>query len=93
MIGAEQLLTYVSDLANHNTAVAHLHYQDWVKRIIDICVSAQSKVEGPYGEQYKFLPERLNDEENYERDMAYTRKIKERMRAQGLQVGPPPEGE
>lgn len=86
-IGAEQLLTYVSDLAQTDTPVAHQHYEDWVKRIIDICVSAQTKVEGPYGEQYKYLPERLNDEENYERDMAYTRSIRERQ-AKGLLPGP-----
>lgn len=92
-IGADQLLAYVSDLAQNNTSIAHQHYEDWVKRIIDIGVSAQTKVAGPYGEQFKYLSDRLNDEENYERDMEFTRAVMERRRARGLQVGPAPKGE
>ena len=62
--------------------------EPWVKRIIDIAVSARTKTAGPYGEKYQPLAERFNDEENYERDMEFTRSVTERMKqASSVEAG------
>jgi hypothetical protein len=87
-VGAAQLLAYTSDLAADRPAVASQAYEPWVKRIIDIAVSARTKAAGPYGERYRPLAERLNDEENYERDMEFTRSVTERMeQASSVEAG------
>lgn len=83
-IGAAQLLDYTSQMAAGEDAQAHPAFEPWVQRIIDIAVSAHTNAAGPYGERFTTLAKRMDDEENYERDMEYTRMIRERMRSRGL---------
>lgn len=77
LIGAGQLLVYVSGLAAGQIPDTPADYEPWVKRAIDIALSTPSGP-GPYGELIQSLDARMNDEVNLERDMEFQRSVIEK---------------
>lgn len=77
LIGAGQLLAYVSGLASGQIPDAPADYEPWVQRAIDIALSTP-RGPGPYGQLIQSMEARMNDEINFERDMEFTRSVIEK---------------
>jgi hypothetical protein len=79
-IGTVQLLECTSQPAAGDESQSLQSFESWAQRIIDIAVSAQTNAAGPYGERSTSITKQIDDEENLERDMEFTRAAEERWR-------------
>ncbi len=77
VVGTQQLMSYVSALANGTVPATPPEYEPWVQRTIDIAASSRVNGIGPYGEEYRPFAERFNHA-NAPRDEQYTRSIMQR---------------
>lgn len=77
-VGARQLMSYASDLANNRLLTTPSDYEVWVKRVIDVANSAMTNAAGPYGELYRPFAEQTDCDETEQHNLEFTRSIMKR---------------